>query len=368
MDTSGRNETVLLIHGTWASPKSGKLQWYQPKHDFCSQLDLRLKDLGCAAKCWAHLKDNEREFFWNGEDSWSDWEAAAINLRKNLEQLINSGWKCHIVAHSHGGQVLLRAIKSLEKKKYDEGIGSLVLLGTPIFELLGVPYSPFPKEPAVFSLSKEEAIKILFPEDSNEPGISSSEQDRSNELLYKDLEWGLGDIGNIKMVRLLIINSEEDEAYNLIRGVLSTPNLFQEDGRLGALIWWRLQRWAVGWITFKPKRVKVSFKPDSNGAFKFENLSVAAVERGIANRQRCFGTAPDLFSYLLGAKTWSLAEIKNRIRKIFEEGVHSAYYTEPESINRIAEWIATDRKRRDEACDVVTDRAWETLSLQWGLA
>lgn len=143
MVSDNKKETILLIHGTFASSKTGVTQWYQRESSFCSTLNDQLKSRGSQAKCWTHLQANDSEFQWTGENSWIEWANAAKRLYETLEQLIDAGWICHIVAHSHGGQVLLQAIHQLKEDKYHHGIGSLVLLGTPLFKV-SVASSKFP--------------------------------------------------------------------------------------------------------------------------------------------------------------------------------------------------------------------------------
>jgi hypothetical protein len=146
-------ETIILVHGTFASPsQTGPLKWYQPGHDFCTQLDNKLAELGCPARCWAHCPP-EGVFWWSGENSWIARSKAADDLANYLAKYLALGWKCHIVAHSHGGNVVLEALRTLGRHRLQSAgfiqskvhgqltdeiehwvYGHVVLLGTPILE------------------------------------------------------------------------------------------------------------------------------------------------------------------------------------------------------------------------------------------
>jgi hypothetical protein len=134
-------ETVLIIHGTFSAPKQDFASWYAPGSEFCRELDERLERAGSPARCWAHLEEcgedlrklGRREttwFSWSGNNSWLDRTAAARSLGQELTHLSKRGWLCHLVAHSHGGNVVLEFF-ALDRRRV--GVpGRLVLLGTPL--------------------------------------------------------------------------------------------------------------------------------------------------------------------------------------------------------------------------------------------
>ena len=128
-----RGETVIVVHGTYAQPSSDTPQWFEKGSDFCTRLDARLEAQGSAARCWAHLDAGGREFFWSGANSWIDRSAAAASLAAYLATLAPR-WRCHLVAHSHGGNVCHEALEILAQKHDGEPWdGHLVTLGTPYF-------------------------------------------------------------------------------------------------------------------------------------------------------------------------------------------------------------------------------------------
>jgi hypothetical protein len=135
-------ETVILLHGTFAAPEDGIVQWWQPGSDFCQELDKRLAALGSCARTWSHTSRLDMPVFsWTGRNSWADRYAAALLLAEYLTRLNEHGWVFHVVAHSHGGNVLLQALRemlephnlAIEKHNY----GNLVCLGTPFIAPLG---------------------------------------------------------------------------------------------------------------------------------------------------------------------------------------------------------------------------------------
>lgn len=137
-------ETVLIIHGTFAAPVEGQLAWYEPGSAFCRELDERLASKGASGRCWAHLEECGNElrrkagrsttyFSWSGRNSWLDRTVAAQQLVAEIEFLGEKGWRWKIVAHSHGGNVVLEAFDFENFDRPGGLAGNTVLLGAPIF-------------------------------------------------------------------------------------------------------------------------------------------------------------------------------------------------------------------------------------------
>lgn len=122
-------ETILLVHGTFAAPKPGIAQWYQPQSDFCQALDAAMACGGSSARCWHHLAPGEGVFHWDGQNNWFSRMRAAQALAAEVLRLRTLGWRCHIVTHSHGGNVALEAYR-LFGLSHSRGL--IVLLGCPI--------------------------------------------------------------------------------------------------------------------------------------------------------------------------------------------------------------------------------------------
>jgi hypothetical protein len=139
-------ETVILVHGTWTVWDPKLNQWFQPaksRNDpvgFAQILDKKLQELGSPARCWTHCADGEPIFYWTGANSWIERTKAADALRRYVTQLREKGWRCHVIAHSHGGNIALEALAAIsnQRKTSDGKIslpGKIVTLGTPFMLL-----------------------------------------------------------------------------------------------------------------------------------------------------------------------------------------------------------------------------------------
>lgn len=140
----GAKETVIIVHGTWAAPEPNQLSWYQipekPEDEpsFVSKLNAALGKRGSSARCWAHCKDNAEIFSWSGNNAWIDRTRAASELAGYINELQADGWRCHVVAHSHGGNLVAEALPHL-KVAPDRPIGlngTVTALGTPFVDAL----------------------------------------------------------------------------------------------------------------------------------------------------------------------------------------------------------------------------------------
>ena len=136
-------ETVIIVHGTWASPESGKEQWYYAgdrvhTEGFIAKLNAVLQKRGSMARCWAHCREGgNQSFHWSGENSWVARTRAADALGDYVAKLRKEGWRCHIVAHSHGGNVVVEALpKLIAPLEYSVPLGRLVTLGTPFIDVI----------------------------------------------------------------------------------------------------------------------------------------------------------------------------------------------------------------------------------------
>jgi pimeloyl-ACP methyl ester carboxylesterase len=129
-------ETVIIVHGTWAGLEPGKNRWYQPvgiidaAHSFTAKLDAALKERGSPARCWAHCTQSDQIFHWSGSNDWIARTRAAAALADYVAKFQNKGWVCHIIGHSHGGNVVVEAAAS------NEPLGKLVTLGTPFLDTM----------------------------------------------------------------------------------------------------------------------------------------------------------------------------------------------------------------------------------------
>ncbi|TKB24220.1 hypothetical protein FCL47_18710 [Desulfopila sp. IMCC35006] len=111
-----QNSTVItLVHGTWAQ----NAPWIQESSPLRTALQRALG------------KDTVfRPFLWSGENSFAGRLAAAEDLRKFLQEGIEQspGGRQVIIAHSHGGNVTMKALENCE---YAQNIDAVVCLATP---------------------------------------------------------------------------------------------------------------------------------------------------------------------------------------------------------------------------------------------
>ena len=141
--TDIRKETVIIVHGTWAAPKADSTNWYLPSQDssssnFVSKLNFELEKQGATARCWAHCKDNDSFFHWSGKNDWIDRSLGASQLAATINRLQSEGWRVHVIAHSHGGNVALEALPSVKPTAASPfGIsGTVTTLGTPFIDVM----------------------------------------------------------------------------------------------------------------------------------------------------------------------------------------------------------------------------------------
>jgi hypothetical protein len=143
MDETAK-ETVIIVHGTWAAPEPGGSRWYEPVNSippaiagFTAKLDAALQELGSPARCWAHCTQGNPIFQWSGKNSWIERTHAASALGDYVTKLRKEGWRCHIVAHSHGGNVVVEALPQIiAAPDSNESPGTIVTLGTPFIDTM----------------------------------------------------------------------------------------------------------------------------------------------------------------------------------------------------------------------------------------
>ena len=129
--------SILLVHGTWGRgifPKMldlrpgyfrGTKRWFEEGSQFCDGLDAALKS--------ASLDWPIRAFLWSGANSVHARDRAARDLSKQLrEELKDPDATAVIIAHSHGGNVALRALQYLDSMT---GRIRVITLATPFLRV-----------------------------------------------------------------------------------------------------------------------------------------------------------------------------------------------------------------------------------------
>jgi DNA-binding response OmpR family regulator len=149
-------ETIVVVHGTYPDRSSDPLKpsWWQPRSDFCRVLDAALAKRDLRMRAWKHIGMvggqqltplNELRildrvttrpsevFSWSGMNSELDRRTAAFELVRYIAELeANPAVRTyHLVAHSHGGNVIRRAFRDIRFPIRKAGYA--VFLGTPLF-------------------------------------------------------------------------------------------------------------------------------------------------------------------------------------------------------------------------------------------
>jgi len=107
---------LLVIHGTFNAPTPGEIKWYQPgstdPQNFCHQLEMQLEKLGLPDAVWRSFNTDDA-FHWSGANDHNERLSAAERLANTFEQIVlkDSTARIHVVAHSHGGNVVLRSME-----------------------------------------------------------------------------------------------------------------------------------------------------------------------------------------------------------------------------------------------------------------
>ena len=126
--------TVVCVHGTYANTvklgKDGAVDWWRPGSGFIRELDAQLEAAGSSARCWSHLS-KKAPFAWTGANTEGARREGGRALAIELEQLEQDARveRYHVVAHSHGGNVLLNALRELPERP--RKLGLVVFMGTP---------------------------------------------------------------------------------------------------------------------------------------------------------------------------------------------------------------------------------------------
>ena len=108
---------VLIIHGTFSAPRPGTPTWYQPDPPatFCRELQdcLSAETSDFADAVWRDY--DLTQFSWSGENEHFARLSAAFSFAQLCERLVKvqPHARIHVIAHSHGGNVLLQAIERL---------------------------------------------------------------------------------------------------------------------------------------------------------------------------------------------------------------------------------------------------------------
>jgi hypothetical protein len=131
LEEQSTQERVLLVHGTFsnvAQPADSPKPWWIANSPFCSQLDAALAKHGSKARTGT----DHDVFAWSGANSESERRKAAAELAARLRIFDQDPRisRYHLIAHSHGGNVVVQALQSFQPQH----LGAVIFLGTPYLE------------------------------------------------------------------------------------------------------------------------------------------------------------------------------------------------------------------------------------------
>jgi hypothetical protein len=133
---------VILVHGTWAAARRRlilrrrRTYWYESDHQFRTRLEDRLAERGVESRIEA--------FTWSGKNSVRERSYASGELAAVISSRFNSGVpSLSLVAHSHGGNVALKAVDRLvnspTEQSFDPTKLQIITLATPFLQVVDYP-------------------------------------------------------------------------------------------------------------------------------------------------------------------------------------------------------------------------------------
>ena len=127
-------DLIILVHGTFANSNDDVgSRWWQSGSDFSQALNKRLEG---KARC----AGPSEVFHWSGKNSETERRMASHSLAHRFLELEREGQPYHVIAHSHGGNVLLSA---LFRCKGDlKFLRSWATVGTPFFRFYWLVFLP----------------------------------------------------------------------------------------------------------------------------------------------------------------------------------------------------------------------------------
>jgi hypothetical protein len=162
--TGGCDLSITLVHGTWARglfpPLREKGRWFAEGSDFRTRLGGALAKHG--------LSFRMHPFLWSGANSIRERDKAARELAEHVRanQLEHPRSPQVVIAHSHGGNIALRALDNPDTAQANILI---VTIATPFVEILAAKESKLVS--SAFSLAAVMSLLIIV----NFPTLSSLE-------------------------------------------------------------------------------------------------------------------------------------------------------------------------------------------------
>src|SRR5262245_37060923 len=136
-NTTGYDLDITLVHGTWGRgffpPLRDDGTWFAAGSDFRKGLAAALSKHGLSSRMCP--------FLWSGANSIRERDKAAAALAEHLRarQGEHPGSTQVLIAHSHGGNVALRALDKTDRSQENIFIATIA---TPFVEILQAKLSP----------------------------------------------------------------------------------------------------------------------------------------------------------------------------------------------------------------------------------
>ena len=244
---------ILIIHGTWNAPEKSEPRkeppkWYElnPTDDFnfCTRLTKMLSGTELEKAIWRPVEGIKWPFAWTGENSNKARLEGAKKLYQTITRIVAEDpyARIHIIAHSHGGHVLLNATErylrlleaqadAISAQRIDKLFGQIELVGArpALNSLFGEGY-----DIAIGRAS--ESMGELDGELKNlgKQKISQREYANATARYGKPIGAdGWSDIGSLSRPHNLIVGRKTEACRNrFIKNWITSP----ESNRLGNLV------------------------------------------------------------------------------------------------------------------------------------
>src|SRR5262249_2111840 len=129
---NSRGKQFCLFTGRLQTRRSPREPGGSQKVNSVRNLHSYLLQLGSGARCWAHIGAQKNVFAWTGDNLESERLIGGNDLAKEITYLEARAdiSRYNIIAHSHGGNVVLHALRSLADDP--RKLGAVIFLGAPV--------------------------------------------------------------------------------------------------------------------------------------------------------------------------------------------------------------------------------------------
>jgi hypothetical protein len=269
------NHYVILVHGTWNAPVEGERHWTVlgpgQGSNLASKLNDGLEQRGLSRAVGRRANDVDTSFKWSGENN----HAARIEAGRSLFALIKDietqdpRARIHIVAHSHGGNVVLEAIErylyQLKVRGYDfeRALAKEVAIQhkDPLDLIVGVWWKAgLPLDGLPLAHNELTAIAKLPSRAPQDAANRNSKWQATPKWFRASEIWvaggGTNRIGKVVFLGTPFFSKRWDSSTHWLRSFIDVPVYGLAAGGLmylaGELVWatlWVLFGWTLGWFS-----------------------------------------------------------------------------------------------------------------------